>query len=1087
MFALAGPAIAQEIAGTITGSVQDQTGAQIPAAAVVARNVDTGIAYKATATEAGMYVLPLLPAGNYQISAETQGFKRFVRDGLSLAPDQRLRVDIRLELGSLSEQVVVRAETPLVTTDQSNTGGNFEPSQADSLPVGRAMATLLQLIPGVQAGGNGYWVGNINGSQESTTDFKVDGVPATNNNNGLTTATPMLELVEQVVVHTSDFSAEFGRGATQVQVTTRSGANQFRGTLFEYFGNAKLDASPFMSNVYGFPKPVTNGNTFGGTVSGPVLLPGIYNGRNRTFFTFGYQGNRNREYKQIVSSVPLAAMRAGDFSGGAIIYDPATTRPSGTGNARDAFPGNRIPAERMDPVAVKVMEIGFPLPNQPGANNNYVNSGSDRAPADAFNTRGDHNISDRSRLTARYLYRRVFNNRLQTFNNPAGAGGGSNFLRKNVFNQSASADHVLTLRPNLVNNLHFGHFRMTSPADTLGVNEDWAGKIGLKNVGPDKFPQMKVNALTTLGGGAFSRQVPANTYQFSESLLAIAGRHSIKGGVEYRKLEYSTWNSGSNSGQFNFNQQPTANVGTQKQGIGFASFLLGIPNGASVTLQESDGFVFRWNAYSTYLQDDYRVTNRLTLNLGFRWEAESPRRESKNRQSDFNLKTLTLDYAGQNGYPETLHDGNWFNFAPRVGFAYSLARDSRTVVRGAYGVFYLTANTEEGQTNFTTGPWNRTYSFASLNSGVSFPITLRNGLPAMSFNDPFTLSLLTGVAWLPRTYPTGYMQQWNINIQRDIRGTLLQTGYSGTKGTHLRLTYDLNQVPVNLIGPGESQSRRPYPAVGGITGTKSPVGGSTYHAVQSRFERRPTRGARVLRQLLPRGGSPFRQRRRTGVLEEARHPRAQAGQLAGVPRVRDDVAPFPGVGLEVEQFAGPPFGAFHVLQVAGADAAHVFVLEADFVAPRRRFAAEEPGVAAADPPAVRGNRHTGIVQDGGEEVVRGDHGRGRLPRANPPRLVPDQRDVQRLLVHVQRQGGVPLAPQTVVPRAVALVRGEHDYRVVPQPELIQPADHPAHVPVHGRDQRAVGELPVGYRELLLAAVGGPGVHGLVGQAGETSS
>ena len=261
-----------------------------------------------------------------------------------------------------------------------------------------------------------------------------------------------------------------------------------------------------------------------------------------------------------------------------------------------------------------------------------------------------------------------------------------------------------------------------------------------------------------------------------------------------------------------------------------------------MTLQASDGFAFGWNAYSTYLQDDYRVTNRLTLNLGIRWEAESPRREIRNRQSDFNLKSLALDYAGQNGYPETLHDGNWFNFAPRVGFAYSLTRDSRTVVRGAYGVFYLTANTEEGQTNFTTGPWNRTYSFASLNSGVSFPITLRNGLPAMSFNDPFTLSLLTGVAWLPRTYPTGYMQQWNINIQRDIRGTLLQTGYSGTKGTHLRLTYDLNQVPVNLIGPGESQSRRPYPAVGGITATKSPVGGSTYHAVQSRFERRLSKG-----------------------------------------------------------------------------------------------------------------------------------------------------------------------------------------------------------------------------------------------------
>ncbi len=841
-WSLALPLRGQEIAGTITGSVQDPAGAQIPAAAIAARNVDTGIVYRATATEAGIYVLPLLPAGTYQISAEAQGFKRFVRDGLTLTPDQRLRVDIRLEIGALSEQVSVTAESPLVATDQSNTGASFEPSLADSLPVGRGMASLLQFVPGVQQGGNGYWVGNINGSQENTTDFKVDGVPATNNNNGLTNATPMLELVEQVVVLTSDYSAEFGRGATQVQMTTRSGANQFHGALFEYFSNGKLNANAFMSNFYGFPKPATNANVFGGTLSGPVLIPGVYNGRNRTFFTFGYQGDRNREYNQIVSSVPLPAHRAGDFSGGATIYDIDTTRPSGSGYARDAFPGNRIPASRMDPVALKVMEIGFPLPNQPGAANNYVNSGANHGPKNAINTRGDHNISDRSRLTARYLYRQAFNTRLQTFDNPAGAGGGSNFLHKNVFNHVASADHVYTLRPNLVNNARFGYYRMFSPAETLGVNEDWAARIGLKNVGPDKFPQMKINALATLGGGAYSRQVPANTYQFSESLLAIAGRHSVRAGLELRRLQYYTWNSSANSGQFNFNPQPTANVQTLKQGIGLAAFLLGIPNGATVSLQAKDGYSFRWNTYAGYLQDDYRATNRLTLNLGLRWEAESPRREIQNRQSNLNLKTLTLNYAGQNGYPATLHDGNWRNFAPRVGFAYTLTGDARTVVRGAYGIFYLTANTEEGQTNFTTGPWSRTYSYSSLDGGVSFPLRLRTGVPAMSLNEPFALSLLTGTQWMGRDYPTGYMQQWNLNLQREIKGTVFQAGYQGTKGTHLRLTYDLNQVPVNLLGPGDSQSRRPYPGVGGISALKAPVGASTYHAFQTRFERRMSGG-----------------------------------------------------------------------------------------------------------------------------------------------------------------------------------------------------------------------------------------------------
>ncbi len=837
---------AQEITGTITGSVQDPTGAQIPGAAVVALNVDTGITYKTSTTEAGIYVLPLLPAGGYQVSVEAQGFKRFLREGLTLAPDQRMRVDVRLELGSMSEQVSVTAESPVLKTDQSSTGGNFQPSQFESLPVGRGAAGLMQLLPGVQRNSTqGFWVGNNNGSPDSTTDFKVDGVPAANNNNGLVTATPVLELVEQVVVHTSNYSAEFGRGATQVEMTTRAGTNRFHGTLFEYFGNNALNATSFMSNVYGASKPVQRYNLFGGTISGPLLLPKLYDGRNRTFFTFGYQGKRERGYNQIVSSVPVDSMRSGNFAGGATIYDPATTRrnPSGAGFIRDAFPGNRVPADHMDPVALKILEVGFPLPNLAGTANNYVRSGPEQSPGDNFNTRVDHSFSDANRLTARYLYRRQFATNLTAFPGPAGAGGGSNNLHKNVFNHAISADDTYTLRPNLMNNVHFGYFRMYSPADCPGIDEDWAGKVGLKNLGPEKFPQVKIAALATIGGGAYSIQIPANTYQFSDSLLAVRGRHALKIGFEFRKLEYDTWNAGANSGQFNFNTLPTANLQTQKQGIGFASYLLGIPNGATVALQYKEGYKFRWNAVTAYVQDDYRLNNRLTLNVGLRWETETPRRELANQQSNFNLRTLSLDMAGKNGYPETLDDGNWRNFAPRVGFAYTAPGDGRTVVRGAYGIFYLPTNTALGKTPFTAGPWSRTYSYSSLDSGVTFPITLRGGVPPMSFNDPYVLSLLTGVSWLSRNYPPAYMQQWNLNVQRGVgAGTVVEAGYVGTKGTHLRMGYDLNQVPPALLGPGDSQARRPYPAAGSISAEKAPVGSSTYHALQARFERRMAKG-----------------------------------------------------------------------------------------------------------------------------------------------------------------------------------------------------------------------------------------------------
>lgn len=837
-------ASAQEITATITGSVQDPAGAQIPGAAVVAANVDTGISYRAASNESGIYVLPLLPAGRYMLSVQMAGFKRFVRENITLAPDQRLRVDVGLELGAMTEQISVTAEAPVLKTDQSATGGNFEPARFEALPVGRSPAKLMQFLPGVQRHRNSsFWNGNNNGSPESTTDFKVDGVPAINNNNGLVQSTPVLELVEQVVVQTSNYSAEFGRGATQVEMTTRPGGNRVHGTVFEYFGNDALNATSFMTNFYGGTKPAQRSNLFGGTVSGPVLLPKVYDGRSRTFFTFGYQGKRERGFDQVVSTVPTERMRAGNFAGDATIYDPATTRsnPAGSGFVRDAFPGNVVPVNRMDPVALKAMEVALPLPNLPGAVNNYINSGATKSPNDTWNTRVDHSFNQSNRLTARYLYARQFNHNLVAYPGPGGSGSLGGQLRKDTFQHSVSADDTHVLRPNLLNNAHFGFFRNYSPAWSPGTGEDWASKIGLKGVGPDKFPQMKITALTGIGGGAFAVQTPGNTYQFSDSLLAVHGRHSTKFGFEYRRLAYDTWDAGASSGNFNFNTLPTANIQTRKQGIGFASYLLGIPNNSTVLLQYKDGSKLRWNAFTGFVQDDYRVNNRLTLNLGVRWETETPRREINNRQSSFNLRTLQLDYAGRNGHPETLHNGNWRNFAPRAGVAYALTRDNRSVVRGAYGLFSLAMNTTQKRTDFTAGPWSRSYSHTSLDNGVTFPIALRNGLPPMSFDDPFTINLLTGSAWIDRHHPTAYMQQWTFNVQRDVGGdTVVEAGYVGTKGTHLGLNYDLNQIPPSLLGPNSGQSSRPYPTVGGISALGAAVANSSYHALQIRFERRMT-------------------------------------------------------------------------------------------------------------------------------------------------------------------------------------------------------------------------------------------------------
>jgi hypothetical protein len=289
--------------------------------------------------------------------------------------------------------VEVTSAPPLIQTDQSAIGGSFTPITFENLPIGRNVLATVGLLPGVEGG----VAGHFQGSRANRTDYKVDGIAAATTNLGYIRIQPVADLVEEVVVQTSNYSAELGRGTGQVSVTTRAGTNKFHGVLFHYFQNDVLNANGFMPNVYGTQKPVKRYNLFGGTINGPVVLPKIYDGHNRTFFTFAYEGIRPINYQQAVSSVPTSAMRAGDFTGQPVIYDPATTAPnaSGSGYVRTPFAGNRIPSARMDPVSLNILKAGFPEANLPGTANNHFNSGSARNPVNT------HHESER--ITGRRL------------------------------------------------------------------------------------------------------------------------------------------------------------------------------------------------------------------------------------------------------------------------------------------------------------------------------------------------------------------------------------------------------------------------------------------------------------------------------------------------------------------------------------------------------------------------------------------------------------------------------------------------------------------------------------------------------------
>lgn len=841
----------QNITGTITGVVVDQSGGNVAGAKVVAINTGTGIGYNATTTGAGVYVLPSLPPGRYEVTVENAGFKKSVRSNLSLGADQRLRADIALELGAVSEKVVVTAEAPLVQSEQANLGTSFEGANITKLPVGRSPFAVLTLVPGV---GNSQYTayspiaaasGNVNGSRDSMTDYQVDGTDAMLATQGSSIITPILEMIEEFVIQPINYSAEAGRGGAQMNVTTRAGTNELHGALFHYFGNNVLNANSFFNNLYGATRPVLRSNLFGGVAGGPVFLPRVYNGRNRTFFSFGYEGTRNRGFGQNVATVPTTAMVAGDFSGLATIYDPDTTTPNPSGGfVRTAFPQNQIPASRINSIAKSMLAVGYPQPSRPGAANNFVTTGATSYTVDQYNVRIDHNISSKNRFTARYAYSPNVIANLMPLPGPAGAGSNSNFASQFIHTSHVTAEHVYLFSSSILNTFRFGYLVEPTGSGGPGTQEDWAAKLGITHATSDFFPLVSTTGLSTFGGANLAQGREADNLQFSDSLQIVKGRHTVKTGFEVRRLGILWWQPANTSGSFSFDTQPTMNIATRTQGIGLAGLLLGIPSSSTIAyyIKPTNPYNMWWGYYGSFLQDDFRVSKRLTLNMGVRWDLNAPRREAQNRQSVFNLKTQQLDYAGVNGYPETLFDANWKNFSPRFGFAYTPFNDGRTVVRGGYGIFVLPVNTIGG-TPFAQGPWSQSINYTTTDSGVTFPLTLSNAFPAYDTGGALVLTPKTGVSYLPRQYPTAYSQQWSLNIQRELPShTLVEAGYVGTKGNHLQMNTNLNQVPAQLLGPGDAQARRPYPNIGSIGASYNPLGNSIYHALQTRVEKRFSHG-----------------------------------------------------------------------------------------------------------------------------------------------------------------------------------------------------------------------------------------------------
>ncbi|HEY3122124.1 MAG TPA: TonB-dependent receptor, partial [Vicinamibacteria bacterium] len=611
------------------------------------------------------------------------------------------------------------------------------------------------------------------------------------------------------------------------------------------------------------PKPVLRYNQFGFALGGPIQ-------KDKTFFFADWQGTRMRTASTRVSTVPTEAMRRGDLSGLGTVFDPLTTGPDGS---RTAFPGNVIPGGRMDPAVVKILSY-YPLPNQPGLTNNYVLSGPGKGRADQGDIRLDHALSTSDRLMLRYSLSDADNSPSPTF---ATLANPANYVSSSR-QQNAAASHIHNFGASAVNELRFGFNRIESETHVPTEGMDFPNQLGVPNVPPDVFPLFNVTGLTSIGTGRSSPSSSlATSYQIVDNFTWIRGRHFLKAGFDVRRSTYQPYSPTNASGEFSFTATQTANLagGRATGGDAFGSFLLGLGSG----FQFLPGLrsVLSVPSYDLYVQDDFKVSSRLTVNAGLRWEPGFPFTEKENRISDFDPNApcaaqsplmqgtsaavscarfapaaRTLMMAGVDGAPRHFYKTDWNNVGPRLGLAFSL--DARTVLRAGYGIYYTTpaSASNPGTPLEAAFPWARSFSVPPA-TRLGDALFVLSRFPGGASDFDTTGRTAGEIVWFDPESVTPYMQSWNLSFQRELmRNLSAEVAYAGTKGTHLYSPgTNLNQIPPELLGPPEQfggatpQQRRPFPEFNNIA-LNTFASSSIYHALQVKVQKRTTVGLSFL-------------------------------------------------------------------------------------------------------------------------------------------------------------------------------------------------------------------------------------------------
>jgi hypothetical protein len=930
LLAIGAPLYAQDPRGTMIGRVTDASGAVMPGVEVGATNAQTGVTITSVTNESGNFNIPFLLPAVYKVTAEMPGFKGYVREGVQIRVSETVELNIQMEVGEITQTVNVTAETPILDTAGASLGQVIDERRILELPLFAGNpADLTLLAPGVvnatdmrirkAAFNNAPSQMSTDGNGQYNNEFQIDGVSnnfANGNGTSRIAFSPPPTAIKEFKIQTNPYDASVGHTIGAVtNVLTASGTNEIHGEAHYWARNSALDAPTFFQNKNKVKKAVYQDHRYGASAGGPVYIPGLYNGKNRTFWYYAYEANKWGSPQSGSRTVPTEAQRKGDFSallalGSSYqIYDPATTRAEAGGRfRRDPFQGNIIPSNRLDQVSQKLLAF-YPLPNAAGTKDgrdNYFYNLSAGEDYYVHLVRIDHVFSEKHRLFARIHYDWWEEDKDHWF-------GDYSAIILNRINRGFALDDVYVINPKMVLNVRYGITSQDFPERRVTRGYDLAslgfssGLVSLVDKEVATIPHVAISGYDDLGRWESGDGADTSlTHSVSANVTRLQANHNLKFGTDIRiyRGNHNRFQS-STAPDFSFantytrgplDNSPAASIGQE-----LAAFVLGVPGGS---MQRSASWAMQEKYFGMYFHDDFKIGSKLTLNLGLRYELETPLTERFDRlvagfaygqsnpieaQAKANyaknpILELSVDqfrvlggltFVSTGGIGRSPYKGEKNNFQPKIGFAYQLL--PKTILRGGYGMFYDTLGVNSN-VGIQTGFSQSTPIQASLDSGLTYVATVANPLPnglrpVVGAAGGLLTNIGQGLSFYDYNIKQPYAQRWSFGIQQMLPfGFMIESTYVGNRGTRLGVTRSLNETPAKYLSTSPTRDQttinflsasfkspfsgidpiyganisranllRPYPHFGGIS-VEEPIGYSIYHSMQNRIERRFSQG-----------------------------------------------------------------------------------------------------------------------------------------------------------------------------------------------------------------------------------------------------